>query len=307
VTKQLLEKLLYQMFLIRRFEERVLKLFEEGILFGTTHGYIGQEANAVGIINHLNKNDFIFSNHRCHGHYLTFTEDVEGLLSELMGKKTGVVAGRGGSQHLCNGHFYSNGIQAGLLPAAAGVSFVEKYKKTDNIVTVFIGDGTLSQGLTYEVFNWVSLWKLPLLVVIENNRYAQSTPIEKHLAGDIRKRAEAFDIHTTELSTFSVEEIFQEAERIIQYVRLQQKPTVLILNTYRFCSHSKSDDGRNSEEVKRWLVNDPIKLLVEKIEPNTVKEIEEKIDHRIKVAEDFSRRAEFPTLDPLDLDQMMAI
>lgn len=307
MDKTLLEKFLYQMLLIRRFEERVLKLFEEGVLFGTAHCYIGQEADAVGVINNLGKDDTIFSNHRCHGHYLAFSEDVEGLLSELMGKKTGIVAGRGGSQHISNGNFYSNGVQAGLLPAAAGVSFIEKYRKTKNIVTAFIGDGTLNQGLTYEVFNLISLWKLPILIVVENNHYAQSTPIERHLAGDIRKKAEAFDIETVELSTFKADEIFKEARRIIENIRLQQKAFVLILNTYRFCSHSKSDDGRDPEKIKSWLVHDPIKLLAKRLDGNIVGDIEKRVSARIKNAEDFARKAEFAPLDELDLDQKIEI
>ncbi len=295
------------MLLIRRFEERVLKLFEESVLFGTTHCCTGQEANAVGVINNLKNTDIVFSNHRCHGHYIAFTEDIKGLLSELMGKKTGVVAGRGGSQHISNGNFYSNGIQSGLLPSAAGMSFVEKYRNTKNIVVAFIGDGTLGQGLTYEVFNLISLWKLPILIVIENNRYSQSTPIEKHLAGDIKKRTESFGIKTTELSTFKVYEIFQESKKIIDHIRRQQRPHALILNTYRFCSHSKSSDGRDPKEVKRWLANDPIKLLIETFDKVVIEEIQANVDSSIKKAEDFARKAEFSTLDKLDLDESIKI
>ncbi len=301
------EKFLYQMLLIRRFEERVLKLFEEGILFGTAHCYIGQEANAVGVINNLNKEDIIFSNHRCHGHYLAFTDDAESLLSELMGKKTGIVGGRGGSQHISNGNFFSNGIQAGLLPTAAGMSFVEKYKETRNIVIAFIGDGTLGEGLTYEVFNLISLWQLPILIVIENNRYAQSTPIGRHLAGDIKKRAEAFNLETVELSTFRVEEIFQQAKQITDHIRLHQKPFVLVLNTYRLCSHSKSDDFRNPEEVQYWSIYDPVKLFAEQIDEKIVQEISERVNARLEKAEDNARRAEFPVLNQWDLDKDLEI
>jgi TPP-dependent pyruvate/acetoin dehydrogenase alpha subunit len=286
MDRMLLKEFLYQMVLIRQFEQRRLN---------------------VGVINNLNKADIILTNHRCHGHYLAFTEDVEGLLSELMGKKTGVVGGLGGSQHISSGNFYSNGIQAGLLPAAAGMGLVEKYHKTGNIVTAFIGDGTLGQGLAYEVFNIVSLWKLPVLIIIENNRYAQSTPIEKHLAGDMVKRVEAFGIEVSELSTFKVDEIFAETKKIIENIRLRRGPFALILNTYRFCSHSKSDDGRNPEEIKCWLRHDPIELLAKQLDEGIVREIEEKVKARISKAEDFARQAEFASLDKLDLDEVMRI
>lgn len=295
------------MILIRRFEERVLKLFEEGILSGTCHCCIGQEANAVGVINNLVKGDIVFSNHRCHGHYLALTDDVEGLLAELMGKKTGVVGGRGGSQHIGNGSFFANGIQAGLLPTAAGIAFAEKYKGSKNIVVAFIGDGTLGEGLAYEVFNIISLWKLPVLVVIENNRYAQSTPIEKNLAGDIKKRTEAFNIKTTEISTFDVREIFKESESIINHVRTNQHPAVIILNTYRFCNHSKSDDGRNQDEVKQWLVNDPLKILLKDVKDGIYREIEEKVNKRLRSAEDMARGAEVASLDNIDLDAAIEV
>src|SRR5215204_416232 len=166
-----------RMYLIRRFEETLLGLFSEGKIAGTTHTYIGQEANAVGVIAHLEqKRDVVVSNHRCHGHYLAFTGDVDGLLREVMGREGGVCGGKGGSQHLWSGNFFSNGVLGSTVPVAAGMALAERERGSDAVTTAFIGDGTLGQGVVYETLNLASLWRLPLLFVLENNSYAQSTP-----------------------------------------------------------------------------------------------------------------------------------
>ena len=195
-----------RMYFIRRFEETLLDLFSQGKLVGTTHTYIGQEANAVGVIDHLEpERDAIFSNHRCHGHYLAFTDDAFGLLSEVMGKATGACGGKGGSQHLCRGNFYSNGVLGSIVPVATGIALAEKKKGTGAVSTVFLGDGTLGEGVTYESLNMASLWKLPVLFVVENNHYAQSTPVELELAGSIAARGEAFGVEVAALDTTDVE------------------------------------------------------------------------------------------------------
>ena len=301
------EHLLGQMLLIRKFEERVLELFTEGIFFGTTHCYIGQEANAVGIINHLKKTDTVWSGHRCHGHYIVFTGDVEGLMAELMGKATGVVGGRGGSQHLCRSNFFSNGVQGGIVPASLGMAFAEKYQRTGNIVVVFLGDGTLGEGVVYESFNLASLWQLPILFVIENNRYAQSTPVEKQLAGSMVARPRAFGIETTEISSFDAMEIFESSGEIIDRVRLAQKPQALVLHTYRFCHHSKNDDHRDPCEVERWKAFDPVKILKERVGSPVFNDLEACASNRIREAEEAARRAPFPSLHTKSLDESMEL
>lgn len=290
----------YEAVLIRRFEERVLELFSERLVFGTTHCYIGQEANAIGVIAHLTSDDVVWSNHRCHGHYLVFTGDVDGLMAELMGRATGTVGGRGGSQHLCHGNFFSNGVQGGIMPAAAGMAFVEKRRQAGCIVTVFIGDGTLGEGLTYETLNIASLWKLPLLVVVENNRYSQSTPIERHLAGDIGRRFEAFGIPAVRIASFDAEEIHHASAPVLDAVRREGTPRALVLDTYRFCSHSKSDDGRAPEEIARWLPYDPVEILRRRLDPAAGGRLEEMAVGRVRSAEMTAREAPWPVLDGPD-------
>ena len=132
---------------IRRFEETLLALFDEGLLNGTTHCCIGQEADSVGVVEHLEQGDHIFSNHRCHGHYLARTGDARGLLLEIMGHAEGVCGGIGGSQHICAPGFKSNGIQGGILPTAAGIALAERLRQSDRVSAVFIGDGTLGEAI----------------------------------------------------------------------------------------------------------------------------------------------------------------
>ena len=211
-----LAQLYERMYFIRRFEESLLDLFAQGKLVGTTHTYIGQEANAVGIIDHLEpERDVIFSNHRCHGHYLAFTDDDFGLLCEVMGKAPGVCGGKGGSQHLCKGNFYSNGVLGSIVPVATGIALAEKQKGTGAVSTVFLGDGTLGEGVTYESLNIASLWKLPVLFVVENNHYAQSTPVELELAARFRRGPQPSASRPRSSTTTDVEEIHDAAGRAV--------------------------------------------------------------------------------------------
>lgn len=284
-----------RMYLIRHFEEEVLRLFSEGELFGTTHAYIGQEANAVGIIDHLSEKDIIFSSHRCHGHYLAKTQDVIGLLSELMGKETGIGGGRGGSQHICVDNFYTNGIQGGIVPVCSGMALAEKFKKSGAIATVFIGDGTLGEGVIYEAFNMAKLWEAPLLIVLENNRYAQSTPVERSFRGDMCMRLEAFDIPTVELETFDVEEVHDAAGRVIGKVREEKGPHAMVIHTYRFCSHSKSPDGREESEVERWRdQHDPLDIQRPRVDKKDLDEVHCRVERTIASALERAKEAAFP-------------
>lgn len=255
----LLASLYREMLLTRRFEELLLHLFSLGKLTGTTHTYIGQEANAVGVISHLDRTrDIVFSNHRCHGHYLAFTGDVDGLLAEVMGRVTGVCGGKGGSQHLCNGNFYSNGVLGSTVPVATGMALAERAKGSGAVTAAFMGDGTLGQGVVYESFNLASLWKLPVVYVVEDNGYAQSTPKRLQLAGDIAARAEAFGIASAELDTTDVLEIHDVAGAAVERTRATGEPFCLVLHTYRFSPHSKGDDTRDPAEIDERRARDPL-------------------------------------------------
>lgn len=248
------------MLLIRRFEERLLAEFAAGRLVGTTHVCIGQEADAAGIFAALAPGDIVFSNHRCHGHFLAYGGDPYRLAAELMGKATGLVGGRGGSQHIHWRNFYSNGIQGGIVPVAAGMALAEREKKSGAMVSTFIGDGTLGEGALYESLNVAALWRLPLLVVVEDNRYAQTTPLALGMAGTMAGRFAAFGIPVWEGETSDVLEVRRLATGALAHVRAGSGPAGLILHTHRFSAHSKGDDLRSPEELARIRQFDPLPI-----------------------------------------------
>lgn len=246
---------------IRRFEETLLEQFSAGKLHGTTHACIGQEHISAGLFAHLTSEDVVFSNHRCHGHYLAHQRDPLGLMAELMGKATGTCGGVGGSQHLQRGNFYSNGVQGGILPAAVGMALAERLKGArETIAVVFMGDGTLGQGQVYEAFNLASLWKLPVLFVIEHNEYSQSTPSRLQIAGEVALRPQAFGIELFEVTSNDVRESQETAGRAVRRVRGERLPACLLYHTFRLCSHSRSDDGRPPEVIEPWRARDPLVL-----------------------------------------------
>jgi 2-oxoisovalerate dehydrogenase E1 component len=233
-----------------------MELFSLGKLNGTVHTCVGQEFSAIAFAGQLKKKDFVFSNHRCHGHYIAFTGDTRGLLAELLGKASGTCGGIGSSQHLCHNNFFSNGIQGGIVPVAAGYALGNKLKQTGGIGVVFIGDGTLGEGTLYETMNIISKWEIPLLIVCENNFYAQSTPQQVNLAGDILARAEAFGIRTGRGDTWSPESLMHKAQEAIDYVRNETKPCFFLVETYRLNAHSKGDDDRDPSEVASYRDKD---------------------------------------------------
>jgi TPP-dependent pyruvate/acetoin dehydrogenase alpha subunit len=282
---------------IRCFEETLLTNFPRGIFFGTTHTYLGQEANAVGVISNIQDTDIIFSNHRCHGHFLAYGGDLHGLFAELMGRATGVCGGRGGSQHLHWRNFFSNGVQGGIVPIATGMALAEKYKHTEAVTIAFLGDGTLGEGVIYEAFNLASLWSAPILYVLENNRIAQTTPIELSVAGDIADRFKAFGIPASELDSSDILEILPIAGILLAEVRQNSSPRALILNTCRFGPHSKSDDTRDPESVSRMRQErDPIQIHASRLNTAERTSIEAEIEEEVAAAFLQASNDPFPTL-----------
>jgi 2-oxoisovalerate dehydrogenase E1 component len=271
-------KLIKDLLRIRNVEQAFLDLFSQGKLNGTVHTCIGQELSALAFAGQLKKSDFVFSNHRCHGHFIAYTKEWKALILELMGKKGGVCSGVGSSQHLHMYNFFSNGIQGGIMPLAAGFALGNKLKKSGDVGVVFIGDGTLGEGVVYETLNFISKKKIPLLVVCENNGYAQSTPINYNLAGSIELRAKAFGIEFRESDTFGDHiSIIGEAKDSIEYVRATGKPVFHLVNTYRLRAHSKGDDDRSKDEIEEYEKKDLLSIL-----KNSDREYIESEDNKIR-------------------------
>ncbi len=267
---------------IRMFEQKVLELFSQNLLSGTTHTCIGQEAVAVAAMEYIGENDIVFSNHRCHGHYLAYGGSAEALLAEIMSRENGICEGRGGSQHIHFKNFYSNGVQGGIVPNAAGMAWAEKLKGTGNIAVVFLGDGTLGQGVVYETLNMASLYSIPILFVIENNQYAMTTKVSDAVAGSIRERFQAFGIDCDEVSGKELEIMEEHFQNAYQYVRSNKKPFCQIIHTYRLGAHSKGDDTRDIEEIDAHWKEDVILKLEQKLGKASCDEIKSRINEYLE-------------------------
>ncbi len=256
--------MLRRMVLIRAFEENLMGLFDKGLLGGTSHYCIGQEATAVGVIDAASPADWLVSNHRGHGHLLARGLEPARVLGELMGRLNGYCLGRGGSQHLCamDLHFLgTNGVTGGGIPIAAGAALACKYKKTGEISIVFFGDGASNQGTFHETLNMASNWKLPILFVCENNLYAMSTPTAHAVAsGTIAPRAAAYNMPGHVADGLDVEAVYFAAKECIDRIRAGNGPELLELMTYRQCGHSKHDARvyRTREEEAEMAKRDPI-------------------------------------------------
>ncbi len=297
-TQRALEHAYDRMALIRAVEERLLELFSEGKLFGTTHTCIGQETCAYAVIDALDRaRDLIFSNHRCHGHYIMYSDDAEGLLAEIMGRATGVCGGRGGSQHLCARGFFSNGVQGGIVPVAAGMALAEKMKGSGAVTVVFLGDGTLGEGAVYEALNLASLWELPVLFVLEHNQWAQSTPTATTIAGDVLARAAAFGIATDRRPAREPVALKAHMADVVERVRRSGRPFFQVLDTFRLAAHSKGDDDRSPELIAKARREDPLAHLRTALDEERATAIDAAVQARVARAVAAAEAAPFAALD----------
>ena len=245
--------------LIRETEEALLDLFSKGRLNGTVHTCIGQEYIGALLPEIIIKGDVVFSNHRCHGHYIGRTDDVEGLFLEVMGSSLGAVSGVGGSQHLYHENgFYSNGILAGMTPVASG--YAHTLKNTDNIVCFFVGDGATGEGVFYESLNLISKFNLPIVIINENNNYSQSTSRNQTFFGDMKTRIEGFGINYKKVNIWDLENLIEELTSTFNDIRLNKKPIYIEVECYRLKAHSKGDDDRDIKEINKYLAIDPINI-----------------------------------------------
>ncbi|MET8251269.1 thiamine pyrophosphate-dependent dehydrogenase E1 component subunit alpha [Micromonospora sp. NPDC005197] len=242
--------------LIRHFELALLDMFGRGELHGTTHTCLGQEYVPVALRPLLTDGDFVFSNHRGHGHYLARFADPHGLLAEVMGREGAVCQGVGGSQHILRDRYLSTGVQGESVPVAAGVALHLKRTEPGRLALVYLGDGTWGEGAVYEALNMAALWGLPLLLVVENNGIAQSTPTDAQLAGSICGRARAFGVDHLRVTSTDTEVVRAALTPVLRRVRERSTPYVVELLTHRVGPHSKGDDSRRPEEIAHARAHD---------------------------------------------------
>lgn len=266
LNKEILREMLRKMLLLRKFEEKVEELYlVKGILIGPSHLYLGQEAIAVGAMAALQPDDLTITTYRGHGHALAKNVPAKLCMAELFGKSSGNCKGLGGSMHVAiypkTGSVYATAIVGSGIPIAAGLGIGMKQLKSKKIVATFFGDGACNTGAFHEGTNLISLWRLPVLLFCENNRYGMSTPVERSVSSpSIAERARSYGIETTIVNGNDVVAVYVAAKSAAERARSLSEPTFLECATYKMKGHGVYDKGdyRPKEEVAKWLERDPI-------------------------------------------------
>ena len=293
-----------RMALIRRAEERLSKLFQDGEVPGFVHLSIGQEAVPVGICAVLESADTVASTHRGHGHALAKGMDLTGFFAEIMGRATGVCSGRGGSIHVAEmgvGMLGANGIVGGGLPIALGSALAHQLKRRRNVAVTFFGDGAMAEGALHECLNLSKLWRLPLIFACENNGWGEFSPLENQFAGSLDALAAAFGIAYEAADGSDVEAVAAAAARRVAAARNAEGPQVLECRTQRWRGHYEGDPQkyRNAQNLETARSKDPLavtaaRLLVQGVGADRLRELEEAIDARIENAVTRARAAAEP-------------
>tara|TARA_B100001175_G_C19387552_1_gene579725 strand:- start:38 stop:955 length:918 start_codon:yes stop_codon:yes gene_type:complete len=302
------------MLLIRRFEEKAGQLYGMGSIGGFCHLYIGQEAVVVGMQSISIFGDSVITSYRDHGHMLACGMDPKGVMAELTGREGGYSKGKGGSMHMFSkekNFFGGHGIVGAQVPIGVGLAFSHKYKNDGFISMTYLGDGAVNQGQVYESFNMAALWSLPIVFIIENNKYGMGTSVKRASAGrSLAERGKAYGIPGMEVDGMDVLAVRQAGLEAVEYSRKGNGPYILEMKTYRYRGHSMSDPAKyrtRSEVDAVRQQNDPIEALKEFLQKNSVDDNELKnIDSEIKAivgaASDFAERSPLPNPDQLFTD-----
>ena len=294
------EKLLYQLLLMRKFEEKSAELYTREKIRGFLHLYTGEEAVATGVIQALKPEDNVLGTYREHAHALARDVDAGAIMAEMYGKQEGCSRGRGGSMHIFDkekNFFGGSAIVGGHLPIATGMALASKKLKKDNITLCFFGEGAAAEGIFHEALNLASLWKVPVLFVCENNLYAMGTALRfSHAVQEIEKKGQAYGIESKAVDGMDLLKVMAAANKAVEQVRNSGEPYLLVCNTYRFRAHSMFDAElyREKSEVEEWKKRDPIPkfrkyLLKENLISETqLQEMEEKLETEIQKAVEFA-------------------
>ena len=310
----LLKDMYKKMLLIRRFEEKAGQLYGMGKIGGFCHLYIGQEAVVVGIQSAQIEGDSIVTSYRDHGHMIACDMDPKGVMAELTGREDGYSKGKGGSMHMFSrekGFFGGHGIVAAQVPIGAGLAFAHKYNGNKNVCITYFGDGAANQGQVYESYNIASLWQLPVIFVIENNKYGMGTSVNRSSAGDnLSDRGKAYGIKSEIVDGMDIIAVREAAIKAIEYCRLGKGPYILEMKTYRYRGHSMSDPAkyRTRDEVEQIRkTSDPIeniKVLLNKmgVVDKVLKDIDVEIKSIIADAAKFAQDSPEPAPSELYTD-----
>lgn len=297
-----------QMALIRAFEEAAVQLFSEGLITGSTHPCIAQEATCVGVCSSLRPDDLVLATYRGHGVALAKGSDPGTIMAELLTRTTGCCKGRGGSMHLCDvarGFLGTNAIVAAHIPIAGGVALAASRRRSGQVVVCFFGDGASCEGEFFETLNMASLWKLPLVLICENNGYAISVPTRmSQCTPDIADRARGFGMATTSVDGNDVMAVRRATEEAAGRARRGEGPSLIECKTVRWERHSGFSSGRydDPEEAQRWKKVDPLPrfrrtLLEDGVSEEAVAAVEAEARAEIARAVDFARNSPLPSVE----------
>ncbi|MGN6285988.1 MAG: pyruvate dehydrogenase (acetyl-transferring) E1 component subunit alpha [Afipia sp.] len=303
-----------EMLLIRRFEEKAGQLYGMGAIGGFCHLYIGQEAIVVGMQMALKEGDQVITGYRDHGHMLATGMDPKGVMAELTGRRSGYSKGKGGSMHMFSKekNFYGgHGIVGAQVPLGTGLAFANRYRGNDNVSVAYFGDGAANQGQVYESFNMAELWKLPVIYIVENNRYAMGTSVTRSSAQtDFSKRGVSFNIPGEQVDGMDVRAVKAAGEKAVAWCRAGKGPYILEMQTYRYRGHSMSDPAkyRTREEVDKVRHDqDPIeqvrkRLLDAKVSEQDLKAIDAEVRDIVNESADFAQHDPEPDTSELYTD-----
>ncbi|MBA3441585.1 MAG: pyruvate dehydrogenase (acetyl-transferring) E1 component subunit alpha [Pyrinomonadaceae bacterium] len=310
-NRETLLRILYQMVLIRRLEEKAAESYSLGKIGGFCHLYIGQEAVAVGALSALRPDDYVLTSYREHGHAIAKGISPDEVMAELYGKAGGCSSGKGGSMHLfdANVNFLGgHAIVGGQIPLATGVAFASKYRGTDQVTLCFFGEAAVNQGAFHESLNMAQLYKLPCIYICENNQYGMGTSLERAMSlQDVSQKACAYDVASEFVDGMDVLAVREATERAVARARREQLPTLLEIRTYRFMGHSMSDPGnyRTRAEIEKYQERDPIKLftasLKEKklLDDQALADLEQRVRGEVDAAVRFAEESPEPAPEEL--------
>ncbi|MDF3047393.1 MAG: pyruvate dehydrogenase subunit alpha [Candidatus Midichloriaceae bacterium] len=314
-NKALLLDAYERMLLIRRFEEKAGQLYGMGQIGGFCHLYIGQEAVAVGVQLALEEKDSVITSYRDHGQMLAIGSDPKIVMAELLGRETGCSKGKGGSMHMFDleKNFYGgHGIVAAQVPIGTGIAFAYKYRKQNNICVTYFGDGAVNQGQVYESFNMAKLWNLPVLYIVENNKYAMGTSVERS-SGEVElyKRGISFGIEGKKIDGMNFETAYLGIKEAVEHIKSGKGPLLIEIETYRYRGHSMSDPAkyRAKEEVDKYKSErDPIDAIEKHLigsklaSKKDLEDIEKRVIAQVKEAVDFAQNSSEPSEEELYKD-----
>ena len=300
-----LVKMLHQMILIRRFEEKCAESYSLGKIGGFCHLYIGQEAVAVGAISVLRPDDYVLTSYREHGQAIAKGISPEAVMAELYGKAGGCSRGKGGSMHLFDADlnfFGGHAIVGGQIPLATGVAFASKYRETDQVTLCFFGEAAVNQGAFHESLNMAQLWKLPCIYICENNMYGMGTSLERAMSfQNVALKSCAYELASEAVDGMDVLKMRAAVERAVKRAREESLPTLLEARTYRYMGHSMSDPGnyRTRAEIEKYQERDPIKVFTKTLKDRGLISDDEINQIETQIKEEVDRAVKFADQSPL--------